>query len=377
MFKNIILPTSLLAGTIIGAGIFALPYVFEKAGILTGLFYLIIFSAVFALIHLMYADVIIRTKENHRLPGYARIYLGKWGEGLAIITSIIGMFFALTIYLILSISFFNLIFPSLLSFVYAYKLLIFWFLGSLAVFIGINRLAVSEFLIFFGIMAIILMIFGCGMANSGQIISGYLVNWAYAILPYGAILFSFNGRIAIPTVLGYFRKNNQSQLKAKIPIILGSLTPALVYLIFVFGIFSLSDQVSEDAISGLISHLPRLVLVLFGVLGLVSLWSSYIMIGRSIKKSLEHDLKLRHFLSGSIVSAAPLLLYFSGFQSFLGLIAIVGGVFAGISGIFIILMWLKARKTEAGRGALLKKINPLIIYALLLVFIGGIIYTIL
>ena len=105
MFKNVILPASLLAGTIIGAGVFALPYVFVKAGILTGLFYLLIFSAVFTLIHLMYADIILRTKENRRFFGYAEIYLGSWGKWPAILITIVGMIFVLTVYLILSVSF--------------------------------------------------------------------------------------------------------------------------------------------------------------------------------------------------------------------------------------------------------------------------------
>ncbi len=109
MRKSIILPTGLLAATIIGAGIFALPYTFEKAGIITGLFYLVIFAGVFTLIHLMYADVIIKTEGFHRFVGYAEIYLGNIGKWLTVSVTVIGMIFVLVIYLILSISFINLI----------------------------------------------------------------------------------------------------------------------------------------------------------------------------------------------------------------------------------------------------------------------------
>ncbi|MEE8131469.1 MAG: aromatic amino acid transport family protein [Candidatus Paceibacterota bacterium] len=375
MFKNIILPASLLAGTIIGAGIFALPYIFEKAGILTGLFYLIIFSGVFALIHLMYADIIVRTKENHRFPGYAGIYLGKAGEGLAILITIAGMIFALTTYLVLSVSFFNLIFSGIIL-LDIYKILIFWLLSSLAIFIGVNRLALSEFLIVVGIAAVIFVVLCYGLANFERVISAPLLNLSYVFLPYGAILFSFSGRTAIPTVVGYFRKNNQPQIKSKTPIILGSLIPALIYLVFIFGIISLSGTVSEDSVSGLIGHLPPFVLLLLGILGIISLFSSHIMIGRNAKKSLEHDLGFPQILAGLVVVVFPLLLYLLGFQNFLELVGLVGGIFVGLAGIFIILMWLKARKTEAGRGVIIKKINPLVIYGLLLVFIGGVIYAI-
>lgn len=376
MYKNVILPASLLAGTIIGAGVFALPYTFEKAGILTGLFYLIIFSAVFTLIHLMYADIILRTKENRRFFGYAEIYLGDWGKWPAILITIIGMIFILTVYLILSVSFLNLILQNLVL-PDIYKILIFWLFGSLAVFMGINRLAITEFLITFGIAAIILIIFGYGFSNLEQAVSMPYFNLKYLFLPYGAVLFSLAGRTAIPALLGYFRNNNQPQLKARVPIILGSLAPALIYSIFVLGILSLSETISQDSISGLIGRLPSLILGLLGGLGLISLWSSYIVIGRDVKKSFEHDFNFPQAFSGLIIVLSPLFLYFWGFQNFLKLVGLIGGVFIGLESIFIVLMWLKARKSgNEERGVFLQKINPLIICALLFIFVGGIIYEI-
>jgi len=377
MYKNIILPASLLAGTITGAGMFALPYVFGKAGILIGIFYLAVFSLVFVIIHLMYGDIILRTGENHRFSGYAGIYLGTKGKWLAFLTSVVGMLFVLTVYLVLSISFFNL-FASAAGFFDVYKLLLFWFTGSLAVFIGINRLAISEFLITAGIAAIIATIFVYGLiGDSGKIFSAPLFNLNNIFLPYGAVLFSLSGRVAVPALLGYFRRNNCQQIKAKIPIILGSLAPALIYLLFVFGILSLSETVSEDAISGLFNRLPALILRFLGILGLICLWSSYIVIGRDIKKSLEHDLKFSGILAGFIVIAVPLFLYFLGFQNFLGLVALVGGIFISMEGILIVLIWLKARRANIERQEIfLKKINPLVVYFLLLIFVGGMIYEI-
>lgn len=374
MFKNIILPTSLLAGTIIGAGIFALPYVFEKAGILTGLFYLAVFSCVFTLVHLMYADIIVRTPENKRLPGYAKIYLGAVGEWTAVLMTIVGAIFVLLVYLILSISFFNLIFPSA-GLADRYKLLIFWFFGSLAIFFGINRLAISEFLITIGIGAIIMVVFGFGVPWLGEITEISLFNFNDFFIPYGAVLFSLGGVVAVPATLGYFRNNNDSRLKAKNPIILGSVLPAFVYLIFVFGIFALSETVSQDSISGLSKGIPSVILILLGVLGLASLWSSYIVIGRNVKKSLEHDLGVGAVLAGAAVSVLPLLMYFSGFQNFLRLVGFVGGVFGGLEGLLIVLVWLKARRIES-QERVLRKINPFVAYLLISIFLGGIIYEI-
>lgn len=376
MYKNIILPASLLAGTIIGAGVFALPFVFEKAGIVTGLFYLGLFSACFVFVHLMYADLILKTEggENlHRFPGYAKIYLGNWGFWLAILTTIIGMLFVLTVYLILSISFVNLIKPIGLDISDASKLLIFWLFGSAAIFLGIRRLALSEFLITGGIIVIILIIFGYGLSHFGKIISVPAFNLQNILLPYGAVLFALAGRVAIPAVVSYFQKIKQPLAEIKKPIILGTLLPALIYLLFVFGILGLSGAVSEDAVSGLIGQIPKEVLALIGVFGLISLWSSYIVIGLDIKNALKFDLKFPKILAGLTVVVLPPLLYFWGFQSFLILVSLIGGIFIALEGIFIVLMWLKASKLKAEQ-IIFKKLNPLIVYILILVFAAGIIY---
>jgi hypothetical protein len=402
MYKNIVLPASLLAGTIIGAGVFALPFVFQKAGLITGLFYLSFFGLVFVLIHLMYADLILKTdngSNHHRFSGYVKIYLGNKGFLLSIITTVVGMIFTLTIYLILSISFINLIYPSSIGGSDINKVLFFWFLGSMAIFLGIQRIATSEFLIIGGMIMIILIILGYSFSHFDKMIPASIFNLAHIFLPYGAVLFALSGRVAIPTVISYFQKTNtsnkistssaQDEIKiqsAKIllptnrllnylkkSIILGTLLPTLVYLLFVFGIWGLSNIVSEDAVSGLIGQIPLLFLILIGIFGLISIWSSYIVIGLDLEDSLKFDLKFPKILSALTVITLPLFLYFLGFQNFLNLVSMVGGIFIALEGIFIILMWLKSLKIKNER-FIFKKLNPIVIYGLIIIFLGGIIY---
>jgi len=383
MYKNTILPASLLAGTIIGAGIFALPFVFMNAGIIAGLFYLIIFCLVFILIHLMYAEVIIKTNGEHRFPGYAKIYLGKFGFFLATLTDILGMLLVLTVFLILSASFLNLILPSGFAVSEILKVLLFWFLGSAAIFLEIRSMAFSEFLILIGIILIALMIFIFGAFNFAKIASFPLLNFKNIFLPYGIILFALAGRVAIPAVINYFQKINpetrlpavrqgQTQ-KIKQSIILGTLIPAIVYFLFVFGVLGLSGNVSEDAVSGLIGSVSPLVLFLVGIFGLISIWSSYIVVGLDVKSAFRFDLKIPKILAGLIVISAPLILFLTGFQNFLTLVSFIGGIFIALEGIFIALMWLKARRVKTEE-IIFKKLSPVIAYILIIVFIGGMIY---
>lgn len=373
MYKNVILPASILAGTIIGAGIFALPYTFYKAGLIPSLFYLIFFSCVFILINLMYADVITRTGGKHRFAGYARIYLGKLSEWIAVFSSIIGMILILTIYLIISVKFIKLVAPDISI---IYSVIIIWALGSLGVFLNIKKLSLIEFITNGGIVAIIIVTFFYGTKNLGNIASVPLLDISGLFLPYGIILFSLTGRVAIPAIVGYFTNNNQPAKMVIRPIIYGTLASAFLYLLFVIGILGISPTPSDDSVSGLIGKIPNLALILLvGLLGLVSLWNTYIVIGRDIKKSLNYDLKLPNILAGVITIFTPLILYFSGLQNFIRLVELVGGIFIGLEGIFIVLMWLKTKNIDS-KEKILSRINPIINYLLILIFIGGIIYEI-
>ncbi len=374
MYKNLILPASVLAETVIGAGMFALPYIFFKAGLVFGLFYLFFFSAIFALMHLMYADVILRTRENHRFAGYAGIYLGRFSFWLTAVITILGGIFALTIYLILSASFIGLALPLIPD---IYKILIFWLFGSAAVFWGINRLAASEFLILLGSLAIVSTLLFFGLKNFNEALSETpFFNFSYVLAPLGAVFFSMGGRVAVPAVLGYFRNNGEKIAEAKKPIVFGSFFPSFVYVLFILGILGLSRNVSEDSVSGIVGGAPFFILLILGLLGIVSLFSTYIVIGRDIKKSLEHDFKFPQIFSGLAVAATPLILYFIGLRNFMELVGFAGGIFVGLDNIILILIWQKAVKTETSV-KILNKINPAIIYFLFLVFTGGIIYTLL
>lgn len=375
MNKSVILPAGLLAATIIGAGIFALPYAFEKAGVITGLFYLIVFGGVLTLIHLMYADVIIRTDGFHRFVGYAEIYLGKSGKWLAALATVAGMTLTLLIYLVLSISFVNLISP-LQEINDFYKLFAFWALASLPIFLKIDRLIISESLVAFFIVAIILVIFGYGLENIIQAASLPLFNPSQYFFPYGAVLFALSGRVAIPSVINYFRKNNQPLVQAKNPIILGTIIPAAAYFLFALAIIGLSGgEVSRDAVSGLINNLPSWILGLLGVLGIISVWSTYVVIARDIERGLEYDFHLSKSLATMAIIFLPLFLYLIGFQNFFKLVSFVGGIFVGFEGILIALIWNRARK-KPGTMSFFKKLNPKIVYLLLLIFVIGIIYEI-
>ncbi len=89
-----------LVGTVIGAGIFGIPYVIAKIGFLPGIFYLLILSALVLILNLIYGEIILRTHGDHQLTGYGEIYLGKRGKFLATLAIFTAAYGALLAYLI-------------------------------------------------------------------------------------------------------------------------------------------------------------------------------------------------------------------------------------------------------------------------------------
>ncbi|MDP3947432.1 MAG: aromatic amino acid transport family protein [bacterium] len=369
--RHYVLPVSLLSGTIIGAGVFSLPFVFTAGGWLTALGYLAAFGGVFVLIHLMYADVMFSTDNAaHDFVGYARRYLGAWAGRIAFLMTVVGMILALTIYLVLSASFSAILLPNQPQ---GALVLFFWALGSLLMFLPVRGMAALEALAVLVIVGIVGIVAAKGLPHIDRLASVRPLDLRYLFLPFGPVLFSYAGRVAIPSLLSYLKGEGLPPLHARKIIMWGTVLPGVVYLLFAAGVIGLSNVVSEDAVSGIVGLSPTL-LGTVGVLVLASLLSSYFVVGVSVIRILEKDLRLSRLASGTLVIASPVLLYAAGLQNFLVLVGISGGVFIALEGVFIALMWRKAHEKQVP--LLLSPRWKKAVWALTLVFIAGAFYEI-
>lgn len=371
LFKNILAPASILAGTIIGAGVFSLPFVFKEVGLATSFFYLIFFSLIFICIYLFYADIAVRTPGEHRFIGYAEMYLGRFGFWVSIFLGLFQLSLVLTIYLILAPSFFKLIFGGGNDFLY---LVIFWLAGSIAIMFNIRRMAVLESFIVSGVLAIMAVIFCLGIGNFLQ----SSIPWGNIDISkfsaVGPILFALVGILIIPEVISYFREANIPLSFVKKSLIIGAIIPAVAYGAFVLGILGLSNPVSSDAVSGLIGNVPPYYLILLGVLGYLSLMSSYTLIGMIIRKMLNYDLHFPKWLSIVLVILLPISFYLLGFKDFISSISFIGYIFLPLEIIFIIFMWMNANKKLENPpifvGRFLRMMIPVILMIFFAVLLG-------
>jgi len=180
-------------------------------------------------------------------------------------------------------------------------------------------------------------------------------------LPYGAIMFSLWGTGLIPEIEEMLRGSKKSLKKV---IIAGTLIPAAVYLVFIFLILGITGpQTTDSALLGLKNVLGNGIISIALLIGVITTFIAFIACGLLLKKVFMYDLGVKELPAWVFVCFIPLILFLLGVNSFINLISFVGGILLGIDGILIMLMYRKI----GGK--------PIIVYPLMLVFILGIIYS--
>jgi hypothetical protein len=353
----------ILASLIIGAGMFSLPNVFVRSGLLYGLIALGFFTWVSGSLNSRYAEIINEGGQGKRFAGYARKHFGKKGYILGLLFTLGGIAISLTIYLSLAPSFFSLIFPSIPETVFVF---IFWAFGTLIAFLGTKRGSSTSLLVFsamtvaIGLFAVFALIKG----DAGNIVAAPLFEPKNLLLPFGPLLFSLSGRSALSSIRDRYTEKEYSLAKFKKAIRFGVIIPAVIYAVFILMIIALSGGgVTPDAVTGL-TALPSWALAAMGVLGILTIIDSYALIGLEFSGILSKDANMPKWFSYLLFAAIPLIIYFLVSGDFLTLVGIGGGIFLAAESIMVIFM----RRKIFG-----KKISDI---ALIVVFLAGIIYQI-
>jgi len=367
--KNFVFSVAILAGTIIGVGVFSLPYITLQvgAGVMFG--YFLILGTLVVLIHLFLGELALKTPDLKRLPGFAKVYLGITGERIAFFSSILGIFGAILAYLIVGGEFLAGLFSPIFGGNSFSWTIVYFIIGALLIFFGIRIIAKVEFWGLISFFIILLIIF---FKNFSQI---KLANFSLPadlsqfFLPYGPILFSLWGAALIPEIEEMLKEKKYLLKKV---IIVSTLIPILIYLFFIYLILGITGpQTTESALTGLKNFLNPAFVSFILFFGVLTTFTSFITLGLTLKKIFWYDLKINKDIAWLIVCFIPLILFLIGIKQFILVIGLVGAIMLGIDGILILLMYQKLQlKTQRS------KIKSLFIYSLILIFLIGILYEI-
>lgn len=360
-----------LFGTIIGAGVFGLPFIVQRAGYLAGLFWMIVLAGAVTLTHVLYAEVAMATPGQHRLIGYVRIHLGPWAQSIEALASVLGLFGANLAYLIL-----GGLFVSQIAGAGAAPISPFWgafllfLLGALAVRKGTAFLSGVDFWMTLVEMGSILLLAVVAFTafRPEHLMTFHLDK---ALMPYGLVLFAYGGLTAVTEVHDIVGRNPR---KVRRSVVAGTLMAALLTMVFVTAVVgSLGDAVTPESIRGLSARFGGLLPIIGAVAGFFSILTSYVVFADYLNKQFRQDFKVRPLLASVIAAGLPFLLYLLGVRSFGRILELIGAVLVGVEGAFVAAMYLKVRREQPGR---VLRVPKVLVYSLMAAYLAGAAYAI-
>lgn len=363
--------TAILVGTIVSAGIFVLPYVNIRSGVLITNIWLVLLMVLVCVLHLMFGEIVLRTKGNYKLPGYAGIYLGKTVKRFFGFASIFTLAFSLLIFILMVNNFVQILFLQNLAYLKPYSFVAVWLLLNLFLFFKYANVSKINFILTFvliGLMAAVSVLTGFKI-DFGSVanVSNLLFTKDFYV-SYGIMFFAYDGLVAMPLMFALLKNKKADKKVFKRSVILGFVFVAVLYFLFMNSISLLTGaNTTLDAISGLAPFFGPTMVLVGAVIGILAITTGYLAFSFYYKEMLQSDFKINNTFSVLITMFLPLLFLILGANKVDDLMSLAGGIMGGLVGVLILFVYKKAK--DVG------KIKPA--YALnlpnwVLVVIGGI-----
>lgn len=295
--------------------------------------------------------------------------LEKWGKLAMTFSILIGTYGALIAYLIGVGASLNALFGIREIF----ATLGFFILVSTIVYMGLKTIGKWEFWLSGFVLAIILFIF---FVSFGKFDIGNLTgfDWKNLFIPYGVIFFAFIGTTAIPEVRGILDHNKK---RLKTAILIGSLIPIVAYLLFTLAVLGVTGiNTTEIATIGLGTVIGRYMVVTGNLFAIIAMSTSFLALGLAINWVYRYDYKVSKNWAWVLTVFPPLIIALSGLTGFIQVIGISGAIAGGVDGLLIVMMHKRAKRLGEIKPAYEFKSHWYVSLLLSLIFLGGIVYTV-
>ena len=360
-------------GTIIGVGLFAIPFVINKSGIIPFFVYMVILASIQYFFHLLFAEVILSTKAKHRLPGFVEKYVNKKSKKIVFLVVMIASYGSALAYIIIGGLFLHqLLNPYFAGSVFLYSTILFASV-SLITFFDLKMIAGTELILTSFLVVAIGLIIWRGF-DYIQLVNYNLLDWKNVFLPYGPIFFAVGGSAAIPEVCRLLASEKE---KIKSAILWGTFIPAGLMLIFVLVILGITgNSISPDTLAGLSLVLSDGVITFSLIFGLLAIITSYIITSQAIEETYQWDFKLNNKLAWVLACFIPYFLFLFGWNDLTKVVSFSGAVTGGLIGIILIWLVFKVKAKPEQVSVIKNKLTKPMAYFLSFLFVLGLIYEI-
>ncbi len=340
----------LFTGGVIGVGVFGLPAALQQAGLAVFLIHVVIVGILAWWLQRCMLDIVLATPGKHRVPGYARHYLGSVGFSIATIANLLGLFGALVAYLVAGGAFAQLVLEGMLPLSPSTAIAAYMLPGALLLLFGLQSLPTLELLIlalFLAILGVLPFAAGDAFAVSRLSLTGHATS---VMLPFGVLLFSLWGVSLIPETV---ELSQRRLFRAASVLTAGLVTAGIAYVVFAMFIAGVTGSATtDDALTGLQSVLDNRFVRIAALFGILTTFSSYLAQGLTLLRTFTLDFKLPRLLAWGITIGAPLAFVLFGTHSLLSVLALTGAVFLGVEGVVVLLIRHAVARSSAERTSL-------------------------
>ncbi len=243
----------IIVGTMIGAGILALPIITAKLGFLLGSLLIIIIWSIMTYTAVLISDISCSMTYGSSFKTIAEKYFGKIGGIVATISFLLLMYFISTAYISAAASSISTSFPTLSENISSFIFVVIF--GSIVV-LGTKFVDYANR--FFISLKIIVLVILCAVLNKYIEMNNLLASpvdlGASLLISIPIFTTSFTSHIIVPALSDYLGKNARDMKKI---IIIGSIIPLIVYIVWIvsiLGVLPINGPVSF--MNSIFDHIP-------------------------------------------------------------------------------------------------------------------------
>ena len=364
---------AMIAGTGIGSGVMAIPYLVKSAGAVGGL---LAFAAAFALsvfMHCLAADMVINSGEHEITRIFSRLMLqGKWRRPLEL------LFFVLAaLMLTANLSAYILggaeVLCALLPIPTAAGKLLFFAVAALPVMLGLRAIGMGEkwLVAAIGVLLTVMTALTLTKAEGTLPLRGSL---RAALGVFSMLMFSLTALFAVPE-LARGMHNNARRMKSAI---FGGLSANLVVcLLICVSAIAASEEVTKMAAVGLHDALGPVVGVCAGLFVLLAMLTSFFVLAFSLTGIVSAQFHAKRWLCFAAATLPALLAAFIPSASFADMAKVAGGIISLLISVLLIPSYCRSVQLTGcsavtGRWGQSRMLLACVIIGSLLVMIGAI-----
>lgn len=325
--------------TVVGVGIFGLPFAFAAAGWAVGALSLIVVAAMQLVMLMCYSQLILSRKNHDRYVAVMKRELGFRGQALGALAFFGTLYGAMVAYVVAGSEFAHDVLSPLIGGGEAIYGLAFGAIVSLLVFGGLGMVSwLQKYLVpLFFIITLALAIIVIPHFDIGNILA---LNWERSALPLSVVIFAMSGVSALPEMRDVLGKQQRVLPRS---IALGTFAVACLYLLFTLAIVGVTGAMTTGrGVDGL-SIIASPFAVIGMTLGILTTFTAFVTTGAAVLDTWYYDFHRSHVQSWLLTIVPPLFLVAFGTHDLIRILSTTGGLLTTTMSALILVAYERAK----------------------------------